>query len=429
MAETLDPALQRIAACVRNLTDAGGAALALGGEDGMVCVARSGPAAPPIGAAFDGAEGLSGECIRTGESVVCVNAAADPRVNYQACRALGVASMVYLPLRSAEGKTIGMLAAFSSEPLHFSQRDVASLRFTEALVREALERSGTDVNSVSLTSLLRQIEPLAKEETAEPGWTSQTRPPAAVASPGTMPTTLAPPALETPVSIAAEATPAPPPTCVGRVVDESAQESEAESGEQSDPDSPEGHSVIPAMLALLLVLLVSVAAWNHNRFFRLRQSPAKPAAAGKIAQTPPTVPVAVVNDAPGERVLTPNVSLHTGESNEQVTILLPRPIRYEGYQLDHPDRIYFDLHDIRLTDDKGREFTAAEGIISGVRLALYEAGTTRIVFDLRRPASFEAMLAQNPPRLMVQLHTIAQVQDHASPGSANQGMHGSTNTP
>jgi len=135
------PAFQRIAACAQNLTESSGAALALGDADSMVCVARSGSTAPPLGAQFDNRSGLSGECIRTGESAICVNAAADPRVNYQACRAMGVASMLYLPLYSPQGKLIGMLGVFANQSLHFSQRDLSCLRFVEGLVQEELNRS------------------------------------------------------------------------------------------------------------------------------------------------------------------------------------------------------------------------------------------------------------------------------------------------
>ncbi|HVZ17045.1 MAG TPA: GAF domain-containing protein, partial [Terriglobales bacterium] len=167
LAEGLHPALQRIAACAQNLTEATGAAIALGGPNAMVCVARSGQSAPPIGARFDASSGLSGECIRTGEYAICVNAAADPRVNYQACRTLNVASMLYFPLHSAQGKIIGILGVFASRPLHFSQRDITSLRFTEGLVQEAIGRSANDPDPATLRVLLRRADFDINDEPAE----------------------------------------------------------------------------------------------------------------------------------------------------------------------------------------------------------------------------------------------------------------------
>ena len=77
-------ALQRIVASAHNLTEASGAAIALGNEQGMVCVARSGASSPPLGSRLDARSGLSGECMRTLEPVICMNAAADPRVDYNA---------------------------------------------------------------------------------------------------------------------------------------------------------------------------------------------------------------------------------------------------------------------------------------------------------------------------------------------------------
>ena len=121
------PALGRIVASAQNLTEASGAAIALGTDHSMTCVARCGVYAPPIGSQLDARSGLSGECVRSRDSVICMNAAADPRVDYKACMALGIRSMVYVPLLR-DDRVIGVLAVFSSKPQHFSPRDLNCLR-------------------------------------------------------------------------------------------------------------------------------------------------------------------------------------------------------------------------------------------------------------------------------------------------------------
>lgn len=427
ISELRHPGLQRIAASARNLTEASGAAIALGNSGTMVCVVRDGTSAPPIGAEFDALEGLSGECIRTGESVICVNAAADPRVNYQACRALNVASMLYLPLRSADGEMIGTLGVFSSQPLHFSQRDISALKFCETLVQEALAATGDDPDPTTLTVLLRKAEIAPAVEVAEPPSESDSGG-HSVPVPETVipvrqdvpPTPGAPkPLLAEPRDTIYQQSPAA--TFVGRVVDESVQDSEPESSQEKDPEQHGGRSLMPAVLALLAALLIAIGAWNHNRMTGLntRTSP---------SQTPlpvPTVPPANselpdVESAPLEQKLTSDLTMVSDETHATVTILLGKAIRFEGYQLDHPDRVYFDLHDVKLTDTKGKEIRNTEGLVSAVRLSLYALGTTRVVFDLRHAVNFDARLAENPQRLQIELRRTSG--EHGRSGSESSGL-------
>ena len=426
LAAGLHPALQRIAACAQNITEAAGAAIALGTPESMVCVARSGASAPPIGARFDATSGLSGECIRTGESAICVNAAADPRVNYQACRALDIASMIYFPLRSVPGKIIGMLGVFSPQPLHFSQRDVTCLRFTEGLVQEAMTRTASDPDPATLAVLLRQggyEDPATPAPTPDPAVARAGRiPPVPAAKSISPPVTLKkqmvlpepPPRVGVP---APKTEPTAPPTMVARVVDESVSDLEPkiEPHIRIEPlfPEPEPGSRVPFAVGALFLLAVIFAVSTYFKLFDSAARPAQPAKpAEKIQPAPaPPQPEQPVSQAPetaatatGEHVLTSEVSLRSEDALATVTIALPHAIRFEGYQLTNPDRIYFDLHDIKLTNAKGDVFKSDEGLISRVRLAEYGAGITRVVFDLRRPASFEARLAHNPERLIIELH-------------------------
>ena len=438
IAEGLHPALQRIAACAQTLTEASGAAIALGSVNAMVCVARSGQAAPPVGARFDATSGLSGECIRTGEYAICVNAAADPRVNYQACRALNIASMLYFPFRSAQGKIIGMLGVFAAKPLHFSQRDIAALRFTEGLVQEAIGRSANDPDPATLAVLLRQadfdssdeptdqkpnggpvpisanatnVAPLPAVKVEPPPAKPQPRqaipelpPPNSAAATAVLSATLPP---VTPAKII----PKVAPVFVGRVVDESVADLDADVSPDDDQQPLQHRSHIPELLALLVMVLVAFAAWNYKHLFRSTEAAPKPVTATTAERVPetstlpvPEAPAPSVSDSvPTDRALTSAVSLRSENANATITILLTKPIRYEGYQLTNPDRVYFDLHDIKLTDAKGSVFQNDEGLISRVRLSDYGHGVTRVVFDLRQPANFEARLAEKPQRLIIEL--------------------------
>ena len=79
-------------------TGASGAAVVLerGGE--WVCRATAGGNAPQLGARLDPAAGMSGACVKTRTVQRCDDAQNDPRADIEACRILGVRSVIVLPL-------------------------------------------------------------------------------------------------------------------------------------------------------------------------------------------------------------------------------------------------------------------------------------------------------------------------------------------
>jgi len=77
----LNATLQLLAERAQYITGASGAAIALreGGE--MICRASAGPSAPELGAHLQVNSGLSGESVRTRQTLRCDDAETDPRVN------------------------------------------------------------------------------------------------------------------------------------------------------------------------------------------------------------------------------------------------------------------------------------------------------------------------------------------------------------
>jgi TonB family protein len=116
-------------------TGASGAALVLerGGEWG--CRARAGDSAPELGARLEAEAGLSGACVKTRKVQRCDDAQADPRADMEACRILGVRSVIILPLLRNE-ELAGVFELFSSRPSAFRERDERTL---EALAQRALK--------------------------------------------------------------------------------------------------------------------------------------------------------------------------------------------------------------------------------------------------------------------------------------------------
>src|SRR6266849_2260527 len=108
-------------------TGATGAAIALVRGAEMVCCATTGPNAPALGAWLDPDTGLSGRCIQTRELQQCSDTEVDPRVDLEACRRLGVRSIVVVPMMDSD-QLFGVFAILSSRPDAFGQRDLDSLQ-------------------------------------------------------------------------------------------------------------------------------------------------------------------------------------------------------------------------------------------------------------------------------------------------------------
>jgi len=101
-------------------------AIAFAQDDIVVCRASAGSPAPAVGTALNLREGLLAECMRTGHLQLCYDTEADERVNVEACRTLGVRSLVAIPITSSSG-VLGLLAVFASLPRAFTKDHVAVL--------------------------------------------------------------------------------------------------------------------------------------------------------------------------------------------------------------------------------------------------------------------------------------------------------------
>jgi TonB family protein len=133
-------------------TGASGAAIVLERDDEFVCRASTGANAFQLGARLDREAGLSGACVKTHQIQRCHDAQSDPRADIEACRQLGIRSVLILPL--IRGNTLlGVFEVFSGRPSAFGERDERTL---EALAQRALK------------NLQRASEPLVALPTPPP---------------------------------------------------------------------------------------------------------------------------------------------------------------------------------------------------------------------------------------------------------------------
>ncbi len=149
----LEPGISIIAEKAQLLTGATGAAIALRRGNEIVCRARTGRTAPDIGVRLQTDSGLSAECVRTGEVLLCHDAESNPRVDWATCRRMGVRSILVAPLRHFR-RTLGVFEVLSSTPHAFDNNDVATMQFL----------SGMMVATISRLSSLQPAPPAASGE-------------------------------------------------------------------------------------------------------------------------------------------------------------------------------------------------------------------------------------------------------------------------
>jgi len=234
-------------------TSASGAVIALASGDQMVCRATAGEKSPKTGVYLNIHSGLSGLCIQTQEMQQCDDALLDSRVNAEACRELGIRSIVVLPVLGEE-RMWGILEVFSSVPRAFGKPDIEGLQV-----------------------LCRRIAHTVREAmTGEPG---RSLPNASFSTSST--------------SMAPSEVPASPETMASEIVRASAQMAAA--GRRRDYRTSALTAAVIA-LAVLLGWMVGRVGWS----MATNRSPTQTAVAPEPVQTGEQAPP---NQLPAERVV------------------------------------------------------------------------------------------------------------------------------
>src|SRR5579862_4621891 len=154
----LEAVLQLLVERAQYITGATGTALALPQGEEMVCRASAGRCAPAVGARLQVRSGLTGESISRRQLLRCDNAEADPRVNLETCRAVGIASIVVLPLLRRTGEVRGLVELFSDHPYAFEERDLIALERMAELTLTALDLAEQRQHSAAAPVTPRELE-------------------------------------------------------------------------------------------------------------------------------------------------------------------------------------------------------------------------------------------------------------------------------
>lgn len=132
--------LLAVAIRAQNFTGSSGVAIALNEGQDMVCRASWGTSAPDVGAKLSTEHSFTGLCVRTGEPLRCDDAQSDPRVDPEACRALGISAIAVAPVRRGL-KVVGVIAAFSDTPNAFTDKHLLILTTLSEVIVELLDGS------------------------------------------------------------------------------------------------------------------------------------------------------------------------------------------------------------------------------------------------------------------------------------------------
>ncbi len=128
-----------MASRAQELTDADGAAVELVEKEDLVCYAASGAAVENIGRRIVHGRGLAWLAVRGDSVLVSEDTENDGRVDLAAWRALGVRSMIVVPLRD-DRQVIGVLKAVWLRPRTFSPGDLGNLKLLVGSLGAVIQR-------------------------------------------------------------------------------------------------------------------------------------------------------------------------------------------------------------------------------------------------------------------------------------------------
>ncbi|HET8824228.1 MAG TPA: N-acetylmuramoyl-L-alanine amidase [Terriglobales bacterium] len=100
------------------------------------------------------------------------------------------------------------------------------------------------------------------------------------------------------------------------------------------------------------------------------------------------------------------MAIHHSSTSDSSTVVvdLQDQVQYEAHSLDDPPRIYFDLHDTKLSPTAATQLNVDDAFLKRVRVAEPMTGITRVVLETKNQPDFSVSLDNDPYRLTIQVH-------------------------
>jgi PAS domain S-box-containing protein len=138
----LDRVLEAIIRRCPELTGGTGAVVELVDGDELVYRAASGAARKHVGLYLPMQGSLSGQSVTERKVMRCDDTEHDPRVDHEACRRIGLRSMIVAPLLEGD-QAIGVLKTYSDQPNNFSDLDAYVVQLLAGMTAGALLQART----------------------------------------------------------------------------------------------------------------------------------------------------------------------------------------------------------------------------------------------------------------------------------------------
>jgi len=336
-----------------------------------VCCGRAGESAPRLGAEVNLDSGLSGQCLRTGEVLNCEDSESDSRVQHDVCRALGIRSVLVVPIRGSE-TVVGIIEVFSPLVGAFTDGEVRGLELLSGL---AAERLGA--------AKQRDDTHQAQRSESEP------------AIPSGLVESETPPQATEPVR-SAHPNPTEAAAALALLLQKAEQVHRA----------PRWLKPAIAALAVLALSgpLVHKIGWG---------APTSLSHDTAVVETPRTPPLSKI-EPPAVSSGPPLVSAVEFQYQADSTIVvihLTSPAAYEAQRLTDPERVYFDIPGTRVSPEflgsgQVKTLVVADRLLTKVRVANKTSDGVRVVLDLNCECDFSALVSPSAPyRLTVELRS------------------------
>lgn len=396
----LNEVLELVAKRALAITGADGLVIALAENEEIVSRAVAGTIRPDVGIAIDRDSGFSGGCFSSAQIWRCDETETDARVNLQACRDLGVRSIVAVPLRGRQ-HAIGLLEAFSVESFGFKDRDVLHLRALANLVVGAMnpEEEERFTASAQLAATKLEVHSPAPESASvslvprEDDHLEAASATSILANPLRIEvefptTTMHEPSLA-PEKILSDFGPAAA-TQMGTAA--------ATVAEQPDVVVPRGSRKL--LICIVLSLVFGTVAWLGIRARSRGRTTSDPDHGTNLSIRPPMPPSHMFARVTGLRHVATADSI-------SVVVDVDNQVQYDAQRLFAPDRIYFDLRDTTLASDvAAKTVEVHDPLLTAFRVSQPAFGITRVVLVTKVRTDFTVRLEPSPSRLVIALPRI-----------------------
>jgi N-acetylmuramoyl-L-alanine amidase len=185
------------------------------------------------------------------------------------------------------------------------------------------------------------------------------------------------------------------------------------------PRSPRRREALEARADVALVLNAQAPGAAKN-------APVEPGSGATSASAKTDEPSELPRESSDETPLPPaapggsvprvrRISTKASADSTRVTIDLEDTVQYSSARIRNPDRIFFDIHDARLTPEVAKANIRVDGeLLTAVRAAQNHSGIVRVVLDVNGVKDYTATLQDNPPELIIDLFPDAGMGRTAS---------------